>query len=196
MSVKSPSRSIGSFQMSEISGKSGKSGKLQVSPEQKLDEINQKLAEVRRKRLEFEAGSSSSTTKKSKNKSKTAKSASKTDTKALKKSFHHPKLDYVLAEIVYSPYMTKPNESYSQETFRIPEKLSELKKKASKLEELPAEDQPFDLEEVKGRFLNEVANYNVSFVMPVSLVVLCCVCLEILIWYPRRISFPLRCERV
>ena len=158
MSIKSPTRSIGSFQMSE---NSGKSGKRQLSPQDKLEEINQKLAEIRKKRQEFDAESSTQKKKKSKSQLKSEKST-------LKKSFHHPKLDYIIAEIVYSPYMTKPNESYSQETFRMPEKLSELKKKTSKLDELPPEEHPFDLKEVKGRFLNEVANFNVSFVMPVS----------------------------
>lgn len=158
MSIKSPTRSIGSFQMSEHSGKS-KPGKTQLSPQDKLEEINQKLAEIRKKRLEFDAESSTQKKKKSKAQQKSS----------LKKSFHHPKLDYVIAEIVYSPYMTKPNESYSEETFRMPEKLSELKKKTSKLEDLPPEEQPFDFKEVKGRFLNEVANFNVSFVMPVRL---------------------------
>jgi hypothetical protein len=43
-----------------------------------------------------------------------------------------------------------------------------LKKKSSKLGEIPQEEQPFDFQEVKGRFINEVANYNVSFVMPVG----------------------------
>ncbi len=171
--------------MSERSQKSNKSNKEkipQISPQDKLQEINQKLAEVRKKRMEFEQGDGP----------KRPAARRKSAAEGPRKSFHHPKLDYVMAEIVYSPYMTKPNESYSQETFRVPEKLSELKKKAQKIDDLPKEEVPFDMQEIKGRFINEVANYNVSFVMPVSDLypsnaihgsdlVLCC----------RRTSFPL-----
>eukprot|EP01040_Poterioochromonas_malhamensis_P015407 gene15407-17240_t len=159
MTTKASVQPMESIAMSERSQKSNKSNKEkvpQISPQDKLQEINQKLAEVRKKRMEFEQGDGP----------KRPAARRKSAAEGPRKSFHHPKLDYVMAEIVYSPYMTKPNESYSQETFRVPEKLSELKKKAQKIDDLPKEEVPFDMQEIKGRFINEVANYNVSFVMP------------------------------
>jgi hypothetical protein len=131
-----------------------KSKQHQPTPQEKLEEISVRLAEVRKKRAEFDGNK--------KPKPQSRSSVSK------KKSFHHPKLEYVMAEVVYSPYMTKPNEHYSQETFRIPEKLRELKKKSNRIQTLPKEEQPFEFKEIRGRFMDEVANYNVSFAMPVS----------------------------
>lgn len=154
--MKSPSRRSsasvsGSFSLASVSHKSLKA----VAIQDKLEEINQQLAEVRKQKQELE---------------KPVKRKSiKLEKKGSKNSFHHPKLDYVMAEVVYSPYMTKPNEKYSEDTLKVPEKLRELKKLGSKLKDIPPELQPFDVEKVKEKFIEDVVKYTVSYINTVSL---------------------------
>lgn len=149
-------RSPGSMQPSFNLGEStsGKSSK-KVSINDKLEEINKKLAEVRQQRIDFE----------SKDKKPTKRASTSSSTK---RSFHHPKLEYVIGEIVHSPYMTKPQEAYPSETFRVQEKLRELKRAGSKLSEIPKEERPFDMDETKNKFIEDVIKYNVTYTMPVS----------------------------
>lgn len=152
-SIRSPgSVSLRSPSFSGTESTSGKSSK-KISIEEKLDDINKKLAEVRQQRLESEK--------------KDKKPQKKRSVGTTKSSFHHPKLDYVIGEIVHSPYMTKPQEAYPSETFRVQEKLRELKRTGSKLSELPHEERPFDMEETKSRFIEEVVKYNVTYTLPV-----------------------------
>lgn len=135
---------------------SSKPGEKKPSVQDKLEEINNRLALVRRKIAgrKFESQKSISTAISSKKNSQTTSSY---------KKMHHPNLEYIFGEVVYSPYMTKPLDPYPKETFLIPEKLRELRQSGSKLKELPKDQQPFDVEAVKTRFIEEVVNYKDNF---------------------------------
>lgn len=129
----------------------------------KLNAINQQLAEVRKKLADRH---SSQQVKHHKPKEK---QTIQTKRKSAKKTFHHPKLDFVLGEVVFSPYMTKPLDPYPQETFEVPKKLHELKKKVVEGSDVPKDELPYDVDFVRNRFIHEVANFSVSFNMsPVS----------------------------
>jgi hypothetical protein len=132
----------------DISVPSISTQKKKESQKEKLDEINKQLAEVRKKLAE-------------RNPSKAQRKNSKSPVK--KREFHHPKLEFILGQIVHSPYMTKPLDKYPQETFDIPHKLHELKRKACKVSDLPKEEHPFDLDEVKDRFMKEIVNFTVTY---------------------------------
>ncbi len=83
-----------------------------------------------------------------------------------KKTFHHPKLEYVYGEIVYSPYMTKPQEKYPEETFQMVGKLRDMKKKGLSFSDVPHEEKPYNERSVKNKFISEVVNYNPCFSPP------------------------------
>eukprot|EP00981_Chlorochromonas_danica_P007301 scaffold1641_cov146-Ochromonas_danica.AAC.1 len=109
----------------------------------RLEEINTKLAEVRKRRLQFakEKGGSPH-----RQKVQHPKRTSK---------MHHPHLDFVLAEVAFSPYLTKPDEPYSRLVINIPDKLRALKHKNIKLDELPKDEKLLDMKKVKDIFINE-----------------------------------------
>lgn len=117
----------------------------------RLEEINTKLAEVRKRRLQFAKVKGGSPHKQ---KVQYPKRTSK---------MHHPHLDFVLAEVAFSPYLTKPDEPYSRSVIKIPDKLRALKHKNIKLAELPKEEKLLDMKKVKDIFINEVFRYNSSF---------------------------------
>lgn len=151
---------------SKVSGRtsansSPKRGAAQIPVEEKLKIINEQLAEVKKKRLEFDRANSPP--------KRRAKKAEKSHERPKKPALYHPKLDYIMGQIVYSPYMVNPRHAYPRETFDVPEKLYDLKRKSPKLKELPEDLHPFDLKEIKKKFMKEVVNYNVSFTMPVSI---------------------------
>lgn len=77
-----------------------------------------------------------------------------------KQVLYHPKLYYVMGEMVHSPYLVSLKHSYPSSTLEIPEKLYELKRKSPKLDALPKELHPFDLSDVKKKFMKEVINYR------------------------------------
>ena len=136
---------------------------------QKLLEINAKLAEVRRLRLQAMDSSKNSGDQSSSSNSQSAaphhrkKVEKKAKVVRSNTTLHHPKLDFVVGEVVFSPYMTKPHMPYPDAVFRIPEKLRELKKRNEKLKDLPVEEQPYDLQLAHEVFVNEVIRYNGSF---------------------------------
>ena len=62
-----------------------------------------------------------------------------------KKSFSHPKLDFVYGEVAFSPYLTKPLDPYPETTFTVVEDLRELKRQGvNKIDKLPKDKQPYD----------------------------------------------------
>lgn len=138
---------------------SGLSKRKGTDTQGKLDAINQQLAEVRKKLADRH---SSQQLKHHKPKEKQTIQSKR---KSTKKTFHHPKLDFVLGEVVFSPYMTKPLDPYPQETFEVPKRLHELKKKVVKGSELSKDELPYDVDFVRNRFIHEVANFSVSFNM-------------------------------
>lgn len=130
---------------------------------ERLEHINEQLAKVRQERLQLSA---------TKVRTSRSNNSSFRDLKIpLKRKRAIPRrsgipsssMDYLIAEVVYSPYMTKPGQPYSQEVYRVPEKLKALKQQRLDLKSLPKDAQPFDLDEVKGTF-KEITNYNTSFV--------------------------------
>lgn len=132
--------------------RTSKHAKKRLSAEKKLEEINAQLAAIRKEREESTA-------------KKTGRVMGKrTDySKRPKKSFHHPNLELVMGELIYSPYRIHPLATYPDETFRMSEKLKELRQNGQKFEELPDEEKPFDLKHVKRSFMSEIANYNPGF---------------------------------
>lgn len=130
----------------------------------KLQEINAKLAEVRQQRLQF----AKPDTRLRKPRPGKLKPVQK---KGLR--LHHPTLEYAVAEAVYSPYMTKPSAPYPDQVYRMPEKLRSLKSQHLELRNLPEDLRPFDLDAVKRTFLNEIVNYNTSFVKVVPCGIVC-----------------------
>ena len=44
-----------------------------------------------------------------------------------KKELHHPNLDFLIAEIAHSPYLTPPLDKYPSEMFQLSNKLRELR---------------------------------------------------------------------
>ena len=72
-----------------------------------------------------------------------------------KKSFNHPKLEFVYGEVAHSPYLTKPLDPYPQSTFSVVEELRELKRKGVKrIAKLPKNKQPYDPKKIKNIFRN------------------------------------------
>eukprot|EP01038_Epipyxis_sp_PR26KG_P010293 gene10293-13837_t len=129
-----------------------------VIAKKKIDEIAEQLLEVRRKRLEFNGADKSNSGR--------VHSARRDYAKKVAKSFHHPNFEYVLGEIVYSPYLTRPSAAYSDETFQMASRLRELRKTGCRFKDLPKEKAPYNLIEAKNKFINDVVNYNPSFTKP------------------------------
>jgi len=81
-----------------------------------------------------------------------------------KKTFSHPKLDFIFGEVIHSPYLTPPLEQYPESTFTMVEELRTLKRTGTKsLNALPKEKRPYDLVKAKNKFIREVVNYKVSY---------------------------------
>lgn len=81
-----------------------------------------------------------------------------------KKSFSHPKLDFIYGEILSSPYLTPPLDPYPKEVFSTVNTLRELKRQGVKaIADLPRDRQPYNPKKHKNLFIREVVNYEVSF---------------------------------
>jgi hypothetical protein len=140
----SPARSSGALRLSSS-----------VGADEKLAILTQQLNEVRAERARMEGG-----------KSGRVYSPPTDYSQKPKKTFHHPKLDYVFGEIVYSPYLTPPLEQYPETTFTKVEELRDLKRKGKIISKLPKEQQPFNPKWAKNTFIREVVNYKVSYGAP------------------------------
>ena len=98
--------------------------------EEKLQEITDKIAQIRlqRRRLSTDgkdkvAHKSKRSEKPGRHQSPAAKSPGSPgspdfDNKVVREYFH-PQLDYVIAEVAYSPYMTSPIETYPSHTLHL-----------------------------------------------------------------------------
>ena len=141
---------LGLYSQDGRTGASKKSTK--VSAEEKLKKINEELAKVRKEREEA-------------SQKRTGRVLGKrTDySKVPKKSFHHPKIEYLYGEIMYSPYLTPPLQTYSKKTFEVSDKLKDLKRKGLKFEEIPDEEKPYDAKSMRNKFIKDIANYNPGF---------------------------------
>jgi hypothetical protein len=77
----------------------------------------------------------------------------------------HPKLDLVFGEIMYSPYMTRPQDQYSKKMYRMNERLKDLKNYDIKIRDLPPAERPYEFKDIKAQFVKEVINFNPSYVL-------------------------------
>ena len=149
-----------------------------MDPFEKLEYINQKMAEVKRKRISLDTNKSSLKPKKGKKgkprdlsppstpmtRPGSPSSASLSFPKP-KLKLLHPKLDLVFGEIMYSPYMTKPQDLYSREMYSMNAKLVAIKSSGQRIKDMPLEERPYNVKKLKDAFVEEVINFNPSYVM-------------------------------
>lgn len=127
--------------------------------QEKLKELETKLAVVRLKKKEILRTDCSSSKIKS----------PKTDfDKFPKKVLHHPKLEYIMGEVAHSPYLTKPLDPYTPSTINMVYELRAMKKEGIKLKDLPKEEQPFDPVKIKQQFMKEVIQFLPHFAQKIS----------------------------
>mmetsp|Transcript_9906 Transcript_9906/g.16609 ORF Transcript_9906/g.16609 Transcript_9906/m.16609 type:complete len:353 (-) Transcript_9906:254-1312(-) len=138
-----------------ISGVTGGSKKKRDDIERKLEMLNKQIADVREKRKEVKPSDDMR-----------VYGPKRDYSKVQKKMFSHPKLDYVYGEIMHSPYLTPPTQSYPQSTYSMPHQLKELKRAGVSFAELPDDLKPYDHEDMKRQFIKEVCNYNPKFNIP------------------------------
>ena len=127
-------------------------GKKDANISQKLEDITKQLHEVREKRSKLKSFDSGR-----------IYGPKRDYTTVPKKLFSHPKLDYVYGEIMFSPYMTNPQDNYPQTTYKMAETLKEMKRKNVSFKDLPPEEKPYDETVLKRSFIREVCNYNPKF---------------------------------
>lgn len=68
----------------------------------------------------------------------------------------HPNLEYVIAEVSMSPYLTDPVDNYPISNLKTFEKIRDLRQKGLKYEDVPKAELPFDYEKVRDTFVNEI----------------------------------------
>lgn len=97
------------------------------SAEEKLKEITEKIAQIRLQRRQLSPDGKDTDKRKSNKRSELAHRQSPKpgspsspgfDAKIVREYFH-PQLEYVIAEVAYSPYMTSPIESYPSHTLHL-----------------------------------------------------------------------------
>ena len=77
-----------------------------------------------------------------------------------KRMLYHPKLDLIIAENCYSPYLTKPTRQYSEKTLHIPLQVKELRFCGS---DANAEGFPVKMEKARRIFMKEIIEYKAHF---------------------------------
>lgn len=132
-----------------------KTRQKELQLQKKLEKITEQLAEVRKKRLtmkRFDDGR--------------VRGPPKDYSSVPKKLFSHPKLEFVYGEIMHSPYLTNPRDSYPKTTYTMAETLKELKQKGVAFKDIPESERPYDDAVLKKQFIKEVCNYNPKFNVP------------------------------
>jgi hypothetical protein len=81
--------------------------------------------------------------------------------KSTKRALYHPKLEFVMAEAAYSPYLTPPTASYGQKTLHYPGKIKEIRFQGR--DAIPEEGFPVDLEFARRRFMKEIIGFQPRF---------------------------------
>ncbi len=120
-----------------------------------IDELAVKINEIRKQRLEMDHKYTNSKAKKKK---------ADPNRHKFKLEFHHPNLEYVYGQVLYSPYLTKPLDPYPEKTLKGVDKLNELKSKGYyKFEDIPEEERPYDVKQAKKEFIKEVIKYHPSY---------------------------------
>jgi len=74
----------------------------------------------------------------------------------------HPNLRMIVAEMAFSPYLTKPTEPYTTDAMRMVPKLAEIRfnSKMSNAPRVSKKDIPCDLKEAKAKWKAEIVNFN------------------------------------
>lgn len=90
-----------------------------------------------------------------------SKSSPKKIKKSTKREFYHPKLEFVMAEAAYSPYLTPPTASYGQKTLHYPEKMKEIRFQGR--DPIPEEGFPVEIEFARRRFIKDIIKFKPRF---------------------------------
>jgi hypothetical protein len=136
-------------------------GKSQCDPEKeelksKLHSISARLAKIQLEKRKLSPLYRPSTSPKKEKKEK----------KSHKREFYHPKLEFVMAEAAYSPYLTPPTASYGEKTLRFPSKMKEIRFQGR--DPIPEEGFPVDVDFARRRFVKEIINFKPRFEVRVS----------------------------
>lgn len=141
-------------------GSSSESYKGSKREKQNLDAkiaiLSEKINEIRKQRLEMQISLEHDSKK---------KVTRKTEKEHINKRFHHPNLEYVYGEVIYSPYLVKPLDPYPKETFEVVDELREFKRKGYKYKDIPKGEAPYDVGAAKKIFIKEVIQYHPSYLM-------------------------------
>lgn len=138
------------------SGQGAGSKKLECEKDElakKLQSISQRLSEIQSEKRKLSPLSRPSTAPK--------KETSEKKTKPHKREFFHPKLEFIMAEAAYSPYLTPPTASYGKKTLHYPFKMKEIRFQGR--DPIPEEGFPVDIDFAKRRFVKEIINFKPRF---------------------------------
>lgn len=77
---------------------------------------------------------------------------------------YHPHLELVIGDIMYSPYLTSPlNPNYPSTIYTMADTLRSMKEKGVTFNSLGKGNAPYDVDEMKRKFIDEVINYIPSY---------------------------------
>lgn len=128
-----------------------RSAKERAEMDQKLKSINDRLHKVHEERKKMSPLSKYSIA---------SKSTSAANKKMKKRALYHPRLDFIIAETCYSPYLTSPYEPYSEKTLRVPMQVKELRFSGS---DVNAEGFPVEMKKAKKIFIKDIIEYKAHF---------------------------------
>ncbi len=138
-----------------------------TASEEHLTELTKQINEIRRLRREFEKSNSdegtSAAVKALNEKKKIEIQKQMALEKKMKSTLYHPNLEYILGEVVHSPYMTKPLDKYPEKTFTLVHELREYKRQGIKYKDLPKEKVPYSVEEIKKTFVNDIMHFKPNY---------------------------------
>ena len=82
------------------------------------------------------------------------------------KALYHPKLDFVVGQMMASPYMADPNYTYPRAVYKVPVELKTLQDEGyKKFKDIPKEKKPYDAKVMKEMFVKEIINYNATYLV-------------------------------
>jgi hypothetical protein len=137
----------------------------------KIDELQERIKAIREERKLMASGGQSMpqpniSSNISINSAKTGRLPSLSGSKATKKKKkyerpYHPNLNFVVAEMAYSPYLVKPEVPYTLSAMRTAPTLSKLRfqTKEAGAPRILAKDLPVDLKKAKKKWISDVKNY-------------------------------------
>jgi hypothetical protein len=130
-----------------------------TSPDQQKEELSQQLKSISQRlaKIQVEKRKLSPLYR------PTTPNTNKQETKKekRKREFFHPKLEFVMAEAAYSPYLTPPTANYGQKTLHYPSKMKEIRFQGR--DPIPEEGFPVDVEFARRRFVKEIIQFKPRF---------------------------------